>query len=319
MSVLLLTDADIETWLTASSQEALIRFRGGLDDRSIPAVNFQTPDLMQIASRGVEQGNIRNKSIADWVSEARDTLRRVNMNTLSVLDTLEDNIRNEVINTPPGPGREPLLLATPISVGSRVSVHRAVNHLHNSYDSDISSEQESAAIPKAARLFAQTMRKRVPGSPAASSAHGAFADAYRERMKWDLKLQLGWEAVLYGLERIDPADQFRSAARGAVYSETLILNKYSSNRNTRLLSEKGWDAESRLSALGKSARQDAIEEREERAARAARERARQREGDSRSSNAKMGSHFDLNKAPQIMFPPGFHLWPVDNRESEREV
>jgi hypothetical protein len=38
----------------------VFRFRRGLDARSIPAVKFRIPDLMQIASRVMEQANSHN-------------------------------------------------------------------------------------------------------------------------------------------------------------------------------------------------------------------------------------------------------------------
>ncbi len=40
--------------------QSVIRFRRGLDARSIPAVKFRIPDLMQVASRIMEQVNIHN-------------------------------------------------------------------------------------------------------------------------------------------------------------------------------------------------------------------------------------------------------------------
>ena len=40
--------------------QSVIRFRRGLDARSIPAVKFRIPDLMQVASRVMEQVNAHN-------------------------------------------------------------------------------------------------------------------------------------------------------------------------------------------------------------------------------------------------------------------
>src|SRR5260370_24202926 len=37
--------------------QSVIRFRRGLDARSIPAIKFRIPDLMQVASRVMEQVN----------------------------------------------------------------------------------------------------------------------------------------------------------------------------------------------------------------------------------------------------------------------
>jgi hypothetical protein len=42
------------------ADQSVIRFRRGLDARSIPAVKFRIPDLMQIASRVMEQVNSHN-------------------------------------------------------------------------------------------------------------------------------------------------------------------------------------------------------------------------------------------------------------------
>jgi hypothetical protein len=42
------------------ADQSFIRFRRGLDARSIPAVKFRIPDLMQIASRVMEQVNSHN-------------------------------------------------------------------------------------------------------------------------------------------------------------------------------------------------------------------------------------------------------------------
>jgi hypothetical protein len=53
-----------------------LRFRRGLDARSIPAVKFRIPDLMQIASRVMEQVNSRNP---DAVFAARYANKRAEM------------------------------------------------------------------------------------------------------------------------------------------------------------------------------------------------------------------------------------------------
>jgi hypothetical protein len=42
------------------ADQSVIRFRRGLDARGIPAVKFRIPDLMQIASRVMEQVNSHN-------------------------------------------------------------------------------------------------------------------------------------------------------------------------------------------------------------------------------------------------------------------
>jgi hypothetical protein len=42
------------------ADQSVIRFRRGLDARSIPAVKFRIPDLMQVASRVMEQVNSHN-------------------------------------------------------------------------------------------------------------------------------------------------------------------------------------------------------------------------------------------------------------------
>jgi hypothetical protein len=43
--------------------QTVIRFRRGLDARSIPAVKFRIPDLMQVASRVMEQVNSHNPDV----------------------------------------------------------------------------------------------------------------------------------------------------------------------------------------------------------------------------------------------------------------
>ena len=46
---------------------SVIRFRWGLDARSIPAVKFRIPDLMQVASRVMEQVNSHNNPDAVFI------------------------------------------------------------------------------------------------------------------------------------------------------------------------------------------------------------------------------------------------------------
>jgi hypothetical protein len=58
------------------ADQSVIRFRRGLDARSIPAVKFRIPDLMQIASRVMEQVNSHNP---DAVFAARYANKRAEM------------------------------------------------------------------------------------------------------------------------------------------------------------------------------------------------------------------------------------------------
>lgn len=246
-----------------------------------------------IESEIIDYG-IRNQDIADLVKQAREDVRSINRHTLSSLDTTEDLIRDELLDTPTPQGKPPLTLSRPISLGSRLSVYSAVPRLYSSYDDSISTVDERAAIPKAALIFQSNLRKLDPTAHVVGTSYQAFLDAYNERMRYDDAIVGGMERAVSALSRLEPDDPTREAARRVVRREADFIEKWSSGRGGHRAAEVATTAAANLAAdRNRAIRMQAEEEGERR--RAAQRRRQELKND-------MGSSFDATRAEQILAP-----------------